>query len=38
MPAPKPNVIASTRSVRMPIARAIARFCVTARISSPNRV
>ena len=27
MPAPRPNVIASTRSLRMPIARAMPRFC-----------
>ena len=38
MPDPSPNVIASTHSVRIPIALAIARFCETARMSSPIRV
>ena len=38
MPEPSPKVSASTRLVRMPIDAAIARFCVTARISSPMRV
>ena len=31
-------LMASTQSLRIPIARAIARFCETARISSPSRV
>src|SRR5690606_34335771 len=38
MPAPRPNVSASIRAVLMPIVFAIARFCVTARISRPSRV
>ena len=38
MPEPSPKVIASTHSLRMPIARAIARFCETARMSRPSRV
>ena len=38
MPEPSPKVSASMRAVRMPIEAAIARFCVTARISSPSRV
>ena len=38
MPEPRPKVRASTRPVRMPIDAAIARFCVTARISSPRWV
>ena len=38
MPEPSPKVSASTRAVRMPIDAAIARFCVTARISRPSRV
>jgi len=38
IPEPRPNVSASTRAVRMPIARAIGRFCETARISRPSRV
>ena len=38
MPEPSPKVSASMRAVRMPIAAAIARFCVTARISRPSRV
>ena len=38
MPEPRPKVRASTRLVRMPIDAAMARFCVTARISSPRRV
>jgi hypothetical protein len=32
MPEPKPKVSASTRGVRMPIAEAIGRFWVTARM------
>ena len=38
MPEPSPKVSASMRLVRMPIEAAIARFCVTARISRPRRV
>jgi len=38
MPEPRPNVNASIRAVRMPIAAAMARFCVTARISRPGLV
>ena len=38
MPEPSPKVSASMRLVRMPIEAAIARFCVTARISRPKRV
>jgi hypothetical protein len=38
MPEPNPKVSASTRAVRMPIDAAIARFWVTARISSPSLV
>ncbi len=34
-PDPSPKVNASTHGVRMPIAAAILRFCVTARIRSP---
>ena len=38
MPEPRPKVIASTQLVRMPMAAAMRRFWVTARISSPKRV
>lgn len=38
IPDPRPKVMASTHSVRIPIALAIARFCETARISRPIRV
>ena len=38
MPDPSPKVSASMRAVRMPMAAAMARFCVTARISRPSRV
>src|SRR4029077_15698678 len=34
-PDPSPKVMASTHSVRMPIASAIVRFCETARMSRP---
>ena len=37
-PDPKPKAIRSTRSVGTPIADAIARFWVTPRTKSPNRV
>ncbi len=30
--------MASTQSLRMPMARAIERFCDTARMSRPSRV
>ncbi len=36
MPEPSPKVSASTAAVRMPMAAAMARFCVTARISRPS--
>jgi len=35
---PSPKVSASMRAVRIPMEAAIARFCVTARISRPSRV
>ena len=35
---PSPNVRASTRDVAMPMAAAMRRFCVTARISRPRLV
>ena len=38
IPEPSPKVIASTHSLRMPIALAMARFCETALISRPIRV
>ena len=38
MPEPSPKVSASMRLVRMPIEAAMARFCVTARISRPRCV
>ncbi len=37
-PDPRPKVSASIQGVRMPIAAAICRFCVTARIASPSEV
>ena len=37
-PEPSPNVSASIHGVRMPIAAAISRFCVTARMRSPSGV
>ena len=37
MPEPSPKVSASTHGVRMPIAAAMRRFCVTARICRPER-
>ena len=36
MPEPSPKVSASTRPVRMPMAAAMRRFCVTARICRPS--
>ena len=38
MPEPRPKVMASTQLVRMPMAAAMRRFWVTARISRPKRV
>ena len=38
MPEPRPKVSASTQGVRMPMALAMARFWVTARICRPKRV
>ena len=38
MPEPSPKVSASMRLVLMPMDAAMARFCVTARISRPKRV
>ena len=38
MPEPKPKVSISTLRSLMPMARAIWRFCDTARTSSPKRV
>jgi hypothetical protein len=35
MPEPSPKVSASTHGVRMPMAEAMRRFCVTARICRP---
>ena len=38
MPEPRPKVSASTQGVRMPMAEAMARFWVTARICRPKVV
>ena len=38
MPEPRPKVSASTRAVRMPMAAAMSRFCVTARMCRPKVV
>ena len=38
MPEPSAKVIASIHGVRMPIAAAIRRFCVTARMRRPSDV
>ena len=38
MPEPSPNVIASTHCVRTPMARAMLRFCATARTLRPSVV
>ncbi len=38
MPEPSPKVSASTRPVRMPMAPAMRRFCVTARMDKPSDV
>ena len=38
MPEPRPKVMASTQDERTPMARAISRFCDTARTSRPRRV
>ncbi len=37
-PEPRPKVSASIHGVRMPIAAAMRRFCVTARIDRPSEV
>ena len=38
MPEPSPKVMASTHWERTPMARAMARFCDTARTCRPSRV
>ena len=38
IPEPSPKVMASTHSLRMPMALAMARFCETALIARPIRV